>query len=186
MKRRVFYSFHYDRDSWRAALVRNIGALDGNKPATDNDWETVKKGGDLAIKRWIAGQMQGRTCCVVLVGSKTAKREWVDHEIKEAWRTGMGVVGIRIHGLEDSNKRTSPRGSNPFDHLFLQDRNKVLSSAQLMEYLFVKASDIRLSSIVKCHDPQGRNSSERYNWIADHLANAVEEAIQIRNVRNGQ
>ncbi len=110
MKRRVFYSFHYDQDSWRAAEVRNIGALDGNELSADNDWETVKKGGDLAIKRWIVEQMKGRTCCAVLVGSETAKREWVDYEIKEAWHVGMGVVGIRIHGLGDSNKENIAEG----------------------------------------------------------------------------
>ena len=66
MTRRVFCSFHDEQDSWRAATVRNIGALDGNEPVADNDWETAKRGGDPAIKRWIAEQMQNRTCCVVL------------------------------------------------------------------------------------------------------------------------
>lgn len=51
MKRRVFYSFHYDPDNWRAAQVRNIGSIEGNSPASDNDWETVTRGGDAAIKR---------------------------------------------------------------------------------------------------------------------------------------
>ena len=51
MTRRVFYSFYYKPDNWRAAKVRNIGSIEGNRPATDNDWETVKKGGDAAIKR---------------------------------------------------------------------------------------------------------------------------------------
>ena len=32
-------------------MVRNIGTIEGNRPATDNDWETVKNGGDAAIKR---------------------------------------------------------------------------------------------------------------------------------------
>ena len=45
MARRVFYSFHYKNDNWRAATVRSIGTVEGNKPASDNDWETVKKGG---------------------------------------------------------------------------------------------------------------------------------------------
>ena len=44
MARRVFYSFHYKPDNWRAAQVRNIGAIEGNNPASDNDWEAVKKG----------------------------------------------------------------------------------------------------------------------------------------------
>ena len=54
MGRRVFYSFHYELDNWRASIVRNIGSIEGNRPATDNDWETVKKGGDKAIENWIA------------------------------------------------------------------------------------------------------------------------------------
>ena len=51
MARRVFYSFHYDHDNWFAATVRNIGVVEGSSPALDNDWETVKKGGDAAIDR---------------------------------------------------------------------------------------------------------------------------------------
>ena len=74
MARRAFYSFHYNPDSWRAATVRNIGAIEGNKPATDNDWESVTKGGDDAIRRWVANQMYGRSCTIVLVGTDTAHR----------------------------------------------------------------------------------------------------------------
>ena len=33
-KRRVFYSFYYKEDSWRASQVRNIGVVEGNRPAT--------------------------------------------------------------------------------------------------------------------------------------------------------
>ena len=46
MVRRVFYSFHYSPDNWRAAMVRNIGSIEGNRPAADNGWEAVKPGGD--------------------------------------------------------------------------------------------------------------------------------------------
>ena len=163
MKRRVFYSFHYEPDNWRASQVRNIGVIEGNRPATDNDWETVKRGGGRAIKRWIAEQMRHRSCTVVLVGSKTADRKWINHEIVESWDDGMGVVGIRTHGLENSDGRVSRRGANPFQYITHGESNK------------------RLSMIVKCYDPAGRTSRERYNWIAKHLANAVEEAIRIRN-----
>ena len=68
MKRQVFFSFHYQPDSWRASQVRNTGALDGNEPFSDNAWEQVKRGGDRAIERWIAAQMNYRSCTVVLVG----------------------------------------------------------------------------------------------------------------------
>ena len=41
-KRQVFFSFHYNRDSWRASQVRNMGKVDGNSTFSDNDWEEVR------------------------------------------------------------------------------------------------------------------------------------------------
>ena len=162
MQRRVFYSFHYQPDNWRAAQVRNIGVIEGNEPAKDNDWEAVKRGGDAAIRRWIAEQMKGRSCCVVLVGSATANRKWINHEIIEAWNQRMGVVGIRIHGLKNREGYTSSKGGNPFDYITLGDHGR------------------RLSSVAQCFDPSGQSSQERYDWIVKHLASVVEQAIEIR------
>lgn len=163
MTRRVFYSFHYVPDVTRVSQVRNIGSLESNKPASDNDWEKVKNGKDAAIKQWIADQMARRTCTVVLVGKDTANRKWINHEIVESWNKGMGVVGIYIHGLKDIDGHITDKGKNPFD------------------YINYGNSEEKLSSIVKCHNPQGGNSKEKYAWIAEHLENVVEEAIAIRS-----
>ena len=94
MARRVFYSFHYTPDNWRAATVRNIGSIEGNRPASDNDWHSITKAGEDAIKRWIADQMKGRTCTVVLIGTNTANRKWINYEIIKSWNDGVGIVGI--------------------------------------------------------------------------------------------
>ena len=163
MARRVFYSFHYAPDAMRVSQVRQIGALEGNRPASDNDWEKVVEGGDAAIKKWIAGQMKGRSCTLVLVGQNTAKRKWIDYEILQSWNADMGVVGMRIHGLKNTDGKIAPMGTNPFDHLTHGPTKK------------------KLSSIVKCYNPTGTNSKERYAWITKNLANAVEEAIRIRD-----
>ena len=162
MIRRVFYSFHYELDNWRASTVRNIGAIEGNRPATDNAWEAVTKGGDKAIKKWISDQMHGRSCTVVLVGTHTAGRRWINHEIVKSWNDGMGVVGICIHGLKNKYEKVSSKGGSPFNAIDYGHTGK------------------KLSSIVKCYNPTGSNSQERYEWISEHLANAVEEAIRIR------
>ncbi|MDL1976365.1 MAG: TIR domain-containing protein [Deltaproteobacteria bacterium] len=163
MVRQVFYSFHYKPDVMRVSQIRQIGALEGNKPATDNDWETVTGGGDPAIKKWIANQMKGRSCTLVLVGQNTANRKWINHEIVESWDAGMGVVGIRIHGLKNTDGYIAKMGNNPFDYITIGDSEK------------------KLSTVVKCYNPAGTNSKERYAWISKHLANAVEEAIKLRN-----
>ena len=110
MARNCFYSFHYVPDCQRAAQIRQIGSIEGNKPASDNDWETVTKGGDTAIKNWIANQMKGKTCTVILVGSGTANRKWINHEILESWKAGMGVVGIYIHGIKNLASETTTKG----------------------------------------------------------------------------
>lgn len=166
MARRCFYSFHYQPDCTRAAQVRQIGAIEGNKPASDNDWETVTKGGDAAIKQWIDRQMAGRSCAIVLVGAGTANRKWINHEIVRAWDLKLGLVGICIHGLKNLDGKLAVKGANPFDFVTHGPTGK------------------KLSSIVKCYDPAGTDSKERYAWITTHLSNAVEEAIKIRDAND--
>ena len=128
MARNVFFSFQYKPDNWRVATVRNIGAIEGNKPASDNDWESITQGGDAAIKKWIADQMHGRSCTVVLVGSKTANRKWINYEIVKSWNDGKGVVGIHIHGLKNAEGKVSAKGENPFTYISYGDSGKKLSS----------------------------------------------------------
>jgi len=161
-KRQVFYSFHYQPDSWRTGTVRNIGSLEGNKPAPDNDWEKVTMGGNAAIEKWIKEQMKYRSCTIVLIGSNTAGRKWINYEISESWNAKMGVVGIHIHGLLDRDQKPSTKGGNPFDYVTFNDGRK-------------------LSSVVKCYDPVGSDSKAKYNWIAENISYLVEEAIRIRS-----
>lgn len=162
MARRVFYSFHYVPDCWRVSQVRNIGAIEDNKPVKDNDWETITKGGDKAIEKWIEDQMSGRSCIVVLIGSATANRKWINHEIAKAWNANKGVLGVHIHNLKNSAGMTGSKGGNPFDYLTLNNGAK------------------KLSSIVKVYDPPGADSSAVYNHIKGNLEKWIETAIEIR------
>lgn len=161
MPRRVFFSFHYKADAWRAAQVRNAGVVEGNNPVSDNDWEAITRGGEDSIKRWIHEQMEGRSCCVVLIGAQTAERKWVQYEIAYAWDKGKGVVGVYIHNLKDREGRQAAKGRNPFDMFTL--------------------GNARLSSIVRAYDPPYTDSIRVYDYIKKNLGLWVEEAIEIRN-----
>lgn len=110
MARRVFFSFHYKPDNWRASQVRNAGVIEGNPPVSDNDWETVTRGGEASIQRWIADQLSGKSCAVVLIGTGTAGRKWIKYEIEKAWNDGKGVVGIYVHNLKDASGSQSSKG----------------------------------------------------------------------------
>lgn len=160
MARRAFYSFHYIPDNWRAATVRSIGSVEGNKPASDNDWESVKKAGDKAIQNWIDGQLYGKSCAVVLIGSNTAGRKWINYEIEKAWSEKKGLLGIHIHNLKDSGGNQSTMGANPFEAFNLNGTS--------------------LSSIVKTHNPPYWDSKDVYKYIADNLASWFDEAVTIR------
>lgn len=161
MARRVFFSFHYKPDSTRASQVRNIGALEGNSPVSDNDWETITRGGDPAIEKWIAAQMKGTSAVVVLVGEKTAGRKWINHEIIKGWNDGKGVVGIHIHNLKDLSGEQCANGDNPFTGICIGDAS--------------------MSRIVKCYNPPHMDSKAAYAYIGDNISDWIEEAISIRS-----
>ncbi|MCH8863545.1 MAG: TIR domain-containing protein [Proteobacteria bacterium] len=163
MARRIFYSFHFANDYWRTSQVRNIGVVEDNAPVSDNDWEAVKKKGDQAIKNWINDQLKGRSCTIVLVGAKTAGRKWINYEIRRSWNEGKGVVGIYIHRLKNRNGYQSQKGNNPFAS-FTMDRDQK-----------------KLSSIVKCYNPNTTSSKTAYGIIANNISNWAEEAIKIRD-----
>lgn len=167
-KRQVFYSFHFDNDVMRVQQIRNIGALEDNKPVSANEWEEIKKKGDDAIKKWINDNMVYRSCVVVLVGEKTASRPWVKYEIQKAWNDKKGLLGIYIHNIKCPKKTketgtgTCSKGSNPFDEFnFTDGPNK----------------GKKLSSVVKCHDPK---STDAYNDIKNNIEDWIEDAIKQR------
>lgn len=50
-KRQIFYSFHFYNDVMRVQQIRNIGALEDNKPVSASEWEEVKRKGEASIKK---------------------------------------------------------------------------------------------------------------------------------------
>ena len=163
-KRRVFYSFHFDIDAWRAAQVRNIGATEHNEPVSDNAWEEIKRGGDAAIKKWIDDQISTRSCEIVLVGSQTANRKWINYEIGKAWDDKKGLLGIYIHRLLNQDGKASTKGNNPFSYV------KLKNGLTIANY----------PDIARTYDPPHNDSKDAYNYIRNNLANWVEHAIKNR------
>ena len=193
IRRRVFYSFHYVPDNWRASQVRNMGVVEGNPPASDNDWESITQGGDAAIRRWIDDQMKGKSCVTVLIGSQTAGRKWIDYEIEKAWKDGKGLLGIYIHGLKNPIGDQSTKGANPFDKFTVGQRK--LSSIVRRATWPCKRSTLPIRSScsqggrslsvhmaeVNAHNTPYQISTNVYDYIKTNLADWIEEAISIRS-----
>ncbi len=116
MARRVFFSFHYQRDIWRVNQIRNIPNVTGCSAAGFQDgsiWEEAKKKGDAAIKKLIDDGLNNTSVTVVCIGSKTAGRKYINYEIQQSIARGNGIVGIQIHHLKDKDGNTDPVGSSP-------------------------------------------------------------------------
>jgi len=127
MARRVFFSFHYERDIWRANVVRNSWVTQDREAAGFWDaslWEEAKKKGDEAIKRMINKGLEGTSVTVVLIGAKTSRRKWVGYEIKKSHERGNGLLGVYIHNIEDQHGHTDTKGNNPFDYFYIEQDGK--------------------------------------------------------------
>jgi hypothetical protein len=114
--RKVFFSFHFDRDAWRVAQVRNSNVVSGyeQNPFYDKaGWEAIKKGGDAAIRRWIDDQLKGTSVTVVLIGEETSRRRWVKYEIEQTVASAKGLLGIDISKIKNSDGKTDETGANP-------------------------------------------------------------------------
>ena len=155
MARRVFFSFHYQRDVTRAAVVRNSWVTKQDREFAGfwdkAKWEKIKRGGDETIKQWINQQLRGTSVTVVLIGYETHKRKYVKYEIMRSLRLKHGLLGIYVHGLKNLLGKTSLKGPNPF-------------------YQFVfpspKGGDIRLSDVMKTYDWVKDNGYENFGkWV---------------------
>lgn len=111
MARRVFFSFHYGRDLWRANVVRNSSVIEGVSAAGFHDrsiWEETKKRGDDAVRQLIDAGLATTSVTVVLVGAETSSRKYVTYEIEESVRRGNGLLGIFVNGIKDQLGNTDP------------------------------------------------------------------------------
>ncbi len=117
MARRVFFSFHYQRDIWRVNQIRNIPNIIGSSAAGFQDaslWEDAKRQGDTTVKRLIDKGLEGTSVTVVCIGAKTAGRKYINYEIEQSMKRGNGIVGIHIHHLKDKNGTADSVGDVPY------------------------------------------------------------------------
>lgn len=127
MVRKVFFSFHYENDVWRTNQIRNSWITKDIEDAGFIDkaeFEDVKKKGEDAIKKWIDKQLEGTSVTVVLIGSETSERKYVNYEIEQSHDKGNGLLGIYIHKQKDQNGKTDKKGKNPFDNHYIKENNK--------------------------------------------------------------
>lgn len=118
MKRKVFFSFHYQRDCQRVSQIRNSQIIVSNTerfertPFLDKAaFEQVKR--TKGIQNWIDENMHNTSVVVVCFGYETARRPWVKYELEKAHREGRGIVAIDMSGMKTMQGDIDPAGVNP-------------------------------------------------------------------------
>jgi len=158
----AYYSYHFGDDAARASTVRRAIALDADEPISPMAWEELGYGGDTAVTRWVAERLRGKDCLVVLIGNRTSLRKWVKYEIKMAWESGRGVLGIDIHKLLDARGKVAKPGPNPFDSFAY--------------------GGVKLSELVRVYEPLGDTPEENLTYISHNAHIWAENAVAARRV----
>ncbi len=117
MARRVYFAFHFERDIWRANIVRNCNVVLGCDDAgffDHSEYEEAKRKSPEAIRRLIRQRISGTSVTVVLIGQDTWLRDWVRFEVEESLKNNNGLVGVHIHTIPDPRtKETTLPGYPP-------------------------------------------------------------------------
>ena len=159
-KRKVFFSYYYEKDGNKVDDIRGMGLVRDIKPASKKEWDNICSKGDEAVKNWIDTNMKDAETVVVFIGEDTIKRKWIIYEIEKAWNEGKGLLGIYIHNMDGSNYGNTNKGENPFEHFKMNRDGKTLRS------------------VIKCYDPDPKDA---YNCIFEHIEDWISDAKSIRD-----
>jgi hypothetical protein len=122
--RRVFFSFNYEKDSFRAkqAYESWMSRLDRDAGGYVEEavWEELKNQGEKAIKDWINKEMQETTVTIVLIGAETDKDPYVDFAIQKTFQRKQGLVGVYVHNMKDHQENKGSLGQNPLDKYYIK------------------------------------------------------------------
>lgn len=166
MPRRVFFSFHYQRDIWRVNIVRNHAKVkSGYQEAGYWDcslWESTKRTGENSLKRLINSGLQNTSVTVVLIGTETSERKWVKYEIEKSYERGNGILGIYIHNVKDRTGKTDLKGHNPFDSFTVEQPSR---------FSYIPKTYVSMSQIFPTYD-------WFYNDGYNHFSKWVEDAAR--------
>lgn len=118
---RVFFSYHHERDVWRANLVRDHWLASGDGQVSGGFEgslaELAEAEGADSVRRRLDAAIEDCAVVCVLIGAETHQRHWVDYAVFRAITRGKGVFGVRIHTINDRYGRRNFSAQSPFDFL---------------------------------------------------------------------
>lgn len=192
MARRVFFSFHYQRDVNRAMVARNSWVTKpdrGDAGFFDSSvFESKQRTSPEALRRFLDQGLVGCSVTCVLVGNQTAWRRWVRYEILRSFVDGKGLLAVSIHGIRDMRTRlTDSPGTNPLSCLGFSVEGSVLRFTEWdgQSRQWVWARDLGSMPLAEVCYPLGRMTAGNfaqlfpsYDYVANDGANQLGRWIE--------
>ncbi len=114
---RVYFCIDYQRDLHRVNKIRQTGGtiVAGAAGGFQNAdvWLTARKRGNAAAHGLINDGLNNTSVTLVCIGHMTAYRKYLIYELERSLERGNGLVGIKIHDLNDANGLADPEGHVP-------------------------------------------------------------------------
>lgn len=147
MARRVFFSFHYDRDVNRAFVVRNSWLTRADREEAgffdSSVFESKRRVGENALMRFLNEGLAGCSVTCVLAGYQTAWRRWVRYELLRSFVDGRGILAVRIHNVRDMRTQQADLpGENPLACLGYEIHGSTLRFKEFNGTQWVWSSDV--------------------------------------------
>lgn len=133
-KNKVFFTFDYENDFFRANVVRN--AWVSRYGQAEGFWEDdvcqkLKQNDESYIDPIISQTIEKSAATIVLIGTKTSELNYVRYAICQSRLRGKGVVGIYIHNIKDESGKKAAIGSSRFGEIDKDENNESLFFWQL-------------------------------------------------------
>lgn len=113
-KKRIFVSYYYEKDR---AIKRLLKAWSKNDKF-DIEFEDMSADVSLAtktddeLKRELTARINKSDIVLVLIGSHTHSRKWVDYEVGEAVRLAKPIVAVKQNRSNTSPKKLKGAGAD--------------------------------------------------------------------------
>lgn len=196
MARRTFFSFHYQRDIWRANIIKNSWVTRSDREDAGffdaSVFEEAKKKGDENLKRFLHQGLDGSSVTCVLAGAETYLRRWVRYELIKSFIRGNGILCVSIHQLQDRNQRTDTAGENPLANLAFRVADDRIEFHEKLGEKWSQSNDLPSMSLSNLAYDLGDKKwhtfatlFQTYDWVNNdgynNIADWIESAAKAAN-----
>ncbi|MEZ0542549.1 TIR domain-containing protein [Fibrella arboris] len=141
MARKVFFSFHYERDSHRVSQIRECNSITQHFIKTPflpkSEWESIERTGPIAIKKWIDSNMEGTSVVILCFGLETHLRPWVKYELEKAHKEKRGIIAVNMNGMKTMSHQVDLPSTNPLNNAFDQNGIELIRYSAYLTYHWI-------------------------------------------------